>query len=197
MENLSKNSSVVEVLSSVQKTPEQIFAMHETWSKLNETYSSLQSPLLELQEQISVSWEPFHLQQMILGKMTRAFQTLSYHDLIGSSTEGFEEEIEPQTTIIDEKPKKTDSTDEVSISLKDTSEEFSNKYKKYFLNVLHASKFVTGEDNDATLLFADMMSEDMNSSMYILQDIFIGCLETETFDEFTASKTLMLLQEYT
>lgn len=86
------------------------------------------------------------------------------------------------------------SSDSKSVCL--SHNDFINRYESKFLNLIKSTVFVSGENNAAVLMFADLLKKDKDATLDILNRIFIKALEDKKLNESLIVKIITLLNDY-
>ena len=73
------------------------------------------------------------------------------------------------------------------------SKPFDSKYKKEFIETIISTVFVDGEDNMATIMFAQLLSIDKDATLNTLNQLFVDKYDNER----VCVKILTLLNDYT
>lgn len=73
------------------------------------------------------------------------------------------------------------------------SKSFDLQYKQKFIDTIKSTTFVDGEDNMATIMFAELLSIDKDATLKILNQLFVDNYDNER----VCVKILALLNDYT
>jgi hypothetical protein len=176
----SKNQEVLDINQHLN------FGLLSNCKHYVDDFSSINSLKSDFLQKFQTSIESYNLQQFKLDEYNSYSHYFYYDDFLEYT--GHEKEFEQvlETELADVKQT-------ISVSTEDL---FVERYEDLLINTVCATKFISGEDNEATLLFANMMNESIDFSMKLLQEKFVSCIDKNVINEILASKILYLLQDY-
>lgn len=205
MKRVSNNkdySNIIAVSSKNQEVLDINQQLHSgIWSNYKqyiEDFSSINSLKSDFLQKFQTNIDYYSLQQFKLDENNRYSQYFNYYDLLeyAEKKKNNKQESVTERLHILETELEVDSKQTLPVSTDDLYPSFVEHYNILFFNTVCTTKFISGEDNEATLLFANMMNESIDFSMKLLQEMFISCIDKNEIEEILANKILYLLQDY-
>ena len=77
-----------------------------------------------------------------------------------------------------------------------SNEDFKAKHRTFFLRLIKSTRFISGEDNQATEMLSMLLSENKDATLSLIEEYFIDTMAKEKMDESLLVKLLTMLNDY-